>query len=127
MKAKMMKSTLAGSRFVLAVKDLVASANFYKDKLGFSTLWADGGWHFLIRDNFKIMLGECPDEKAASEIGDHSYVGYLEVENIDELYHEYKQRGITFLGEIENKPWGQREFAIRTVDGHRFTFGEEIK
>ena len=121
-----MKAKMTGTRYVLAVKNLQRSGDYYKNTLGFKTLWQDDGWHFLIRDNVKIMLGECPEEKAADEIGDHSYFGYFEIEGIDTLYNEYKARGVMFLRDIENKPWGQREFAIRTIDGHRITFGQEI-
>ena len=120
-----METKIAGSRFVLAVNNLAKSADFYKNKLGFRTLWEEGGWQFLIRDNIKIMLGECPDDKPASEINSHSYFAYLEVNNIDELYKEYQSREVEVLSSIENKPWGQREFSIRTFDGHRITFGEE--
>ena len=120
-----MNSKITGSRYVLAVNNLVTSADFYKNKLGFQTLWEEGGWHFLIRDDIKIMLGECPDDKPASEINSHSYFAYLEVDNIDMLYKEYQSKGVEVLSSIENKPWGQREFSIRTIDGHRITFGEE--
>ena len=121
-----MSPKIAGARYVLAVKNLKASADFYKIKLGFETLWEGGGWHFLIRDNAKIMIGECPDQPSAFETGDHSYFAYLEIENIDELYHEFKLKAVPILSDIENKPWGQREFSIRTIDGHRIMFGEEI-
>ena len=51
-----MNSKITGSRYVLAVNNLVTSSDFYKNKLGFQTIWEGGGWHFLIRDNIKIML-----------------------------------------------------------------------
>ena len=121
-----MNSKITGSRYVLAVNNLVTSADFYKTKLGFQTLWEEGGWHFLIRDDVKIMLGECPGDQPASEINSHSYFAYLEVDNIDMLYQEYQSKGVEVLSSIENKPWGQREFSIRTIDGHRITFGEEV-
>ena len=121
-----MKPKISGNRYVLAVNNLARSVDFYKNKLDFQTLWEGGGWHFLVRDNVKLMLGECPDDKPASEINCHSYFAYLEVENIDELYNECQSKKIDILSSIENKPWGQREFSIRTVDGHRITFGEEI-
>ena len=121
-----MKSKMTGNRYVLAVNNLAESTDFYKSKLCFKTLWAQDGWHFLIRDNVKIMIGECPDEQSASEIGDHSYFAYLEIENIDNIYNDCKSNDIKILSDIEDKPWGQREFSIRTVDGHRITFGEEI-
>jgi uncharacterized glyoxalase superfamily protein PhnB len=121
-----MEPKITGNRYVLAVKNLKESAHFYKDKLGFQTTWAGGGWHSLTRDAIKIMLGECPDDKPASEINCHSYFAYLEVKNIDELYSEYQSKQVEILSSIENKAWGQREFSIRTVDGYRITFGEEV-
>ena len=119
-----MKAKFSGNRYVLAVNDLAKSVDFYKTKLDFQ--WEGGGWHFLVHDSVKLMLGECPDDKPASEINCHSYFAYLEVENIDELYNEYQSKEIEILSSIENKPWGQREFSIRSIDGHRITFGEEI-
>ncbi|PYR74830.1 MAG: glyoxalase, partial [Acidobacteria bacterium] len=67
---------IVDSRCVLAVRDLRASTRFYMDVLGFKRDFGDGsdGWSFLSRDAFKLMLGECPDEKPANEVGCHSYV-----------------------------------------------------
>ena len=121
-----MGKTITGSRYVLAVNNLKKSADFYLEKLGFQTLWEGDGWHFVIRDNAKIMLGECPDDQPAFETGCHSYFAYLDVNNIDELYKEYQSKKVEILSSIENKPWGQREFSVRTIDGHRIMFGEEI-
>ena len=121
-----MEPKITGNRYVLAVNKLDKSADFYKAKLGFQTLWEGDGWHFLMRDNIKIMIGECPDDQPASEINCHSYFAYLEVENIDQLYKEYQLKKVEILSNIEDKLWGQREFSIRTIDGHRITFGEEV-
>ena len=110
----------------MAVKNLKKSVDFYKDKLGFKTLWGDSGWHFLTRDSVNIMLGECPDDQSAFETGCHSYFAYMDAENIDELYKEFQSKNVDILSTIENKPWGQREFSIRTIDGHRIMFGEEV-
>jgi catechol 2,3-dioxygenase-like lactoylglutathione lyase family enzyme len=121
-----MKSKMTGGRYVLAVRSLPKSVDFYKNKLGFTTMWEGEGWHFLFRDNVKIMIGECADEVPASEIGDHSYFAYLEIENINDFYKECKSNGLQVLSAIENKPWGQREFSIRTIDGHRISFGEKV-
>lgn len=74
-----------------------------------------------------VMLGECPDDRSAFGTPNHSYFDYIDIENMDELYIEYKNHEVEILSNIENKPWGQREFAIRTIDGHQIMFGEEIK
>lgn len=50
------------------------------------------------------MIGECPDDQPASEIGCHSYFAYFEVKNIDELYREYQSKQVDVLSHIENKP-----------------------
>src|SRR5687767_6729200 len=121
-----MQAKFTGSRYVLAVKNLKASAEFYKDQLGFQTIWEGDGWHFVSRDAVNIMLGECPDDKPAFEIQCHSYFAYLDVENVDELYDELKSASVEILSKLENKPWGQREFSIRTIDGHRITLGEAV-
>jgi catechol 2,3-dioxygenase-like lactoylglutathione lyase family enzyme len=116
------------SRCVLAVRDLKQSTQFYMDVLGFRRDFGDGsdGWSFLSRDAFKVRLGECPDEKPAEELGNHSYFVYLMVEGVDQLHQELCARGAPVLSEPENAPWGMREFSVRTPDGHRIRFGERI-
>jgi hypothetical protein len=77
--------------------------------------------------NLLLCLVNVQNEKAAFEIGDHSYFAYIDIENIDSLYEEYLLKRVEMLSQIENKPWGQREFSIKTIDGHRITFGEKLK
>ena len=118
---------IVDSRCVLAVRNLKESTAFYTDALGFRRDSIESeGWSFLSRDGFKLMLGECPDERPAGELGDHSYFVYLRVEGVDDLYHELTTRGARPITAPEDKPWGLREFAVRTPDGHRMTFGEPI-
>src|SRR6185295_9415913 len=82
---------IVGSRCVLAVRDLKVSTSYYTDVLGFSRDPIDAeGWRFLTRDSFRVMLGECPGEKPASELGDHSYFAYWNVDDVDQLYDEVK-------------------------------------
>jgi catechol 2,3-dioxygenase-like lactoylglutathione lyase family enzyme len=115
---------IVDSRLVLAVRNLEASTRFYVEVLGFTHHHVDApGWSFLSRDTFTVMIGECPGEKPASELGDHSYVGYLLVEGVDELRQELFARGAQ-VTEPADQPWGLREFGLRTPDGHRFTVGE---
>jgi catechol 2,3-dioxygenase-like lactoylglutathione lyase family enzyme len=120
------RSKIIGTRYVLAVKDLAKSVRYYEKELGFSS-WSGNGWHFLRREKFMVMLGECATGQPAFETGDHSYFAYIDVENIDALYNEYRSRSIEVINAIEDKPGGQREFAVRTIDGHRIMFGEATK
>src|SRR5215468_8129426 len=101
------------SRTVLAVRDLRASTRFYLDVLGFERDFGgeSGDWAFLSRGNFKVMLGECPDERPAGELGCHSYVAYIVVNGVDELHQEMAARGAAIISEPTAQPWGLREFA----------------
>jgi len=119
---------IVGSRCVLAVRDLAVSTRYYVDVLGFRKDPIDAaGWSFLTRDSFSVMLGECRDEKPASELGDHSYFAYWNIDGVDEFYEELAARGAIISSKPSNKPWGLREFGLRTPDGHRITCGEVIK
>jgi len=112
---------------VLAVRDLKVSTEYFTQVLGFDRDPIDAeGWSFLTRDNFKVMLGECSDEKPAAELGNHSYFAYLYVDGLDQFYEEVAARGAEILSAPANKPWGLREFALRTPDGHRITCGERM-
>ena len=119
-------SELTKARSVLAVKDLRSSVAFYCENLGFTINFELEGWCFLSRDGIQFMLGHCPDEVPASQINDHSYFAYIEVQGVDELHDEFLARGLTSLPVPESKPWGMREFMVTTPDGHRIMFGQDL-
>ncbi len=113
-------------RCVLAVHDLAISVDYYTRTLGMTIDFTAPGWAFLSRNSFRLMLGECADALPAHDLGDHSYFAYVTVEDIDELFSEVKDNGATFTQTLANKPWGMREFGVRTPDGHRIMFGQEM-
>lgn len=118
---------IVNSRCVLAVRDLEVSTRYYMEVLGFCKDPIDApGWSFLTRDSFRVMLGECVDERPASELNNHSYFAYWNVKGVDELYREFADKGALISSRPTNKPWGLREFGLSTPDGHRIVCGEEI-
>ena len=73
------------------------------------------------------MLGECSNERRASELGDHSYFAYWNIDDVDEFYRDVAARGALVMSEPTDKPWGLRGFSLRTPDGHRLTCGQVIQ
>lgn len=115
------------SRFVLAVQDLAKSKDFYHRVLGFEIDPIDAeGWCFLTRDACGLMLGECKDAAPAGSLGDHSYFAYIYLDDAAGYYQSLRERGVEIISELADKPWGMTEIGIRTPDGHRIMFGEEI-
>lgn len=115
------------TQHVLAVNDLDKSEDYFVRQLGFRLNARIGGWSFLSLDNFHLMVGHCEGEMLARETNNHSYFAYVNCEGIDELYADYKQRGVQFIQPLADKPWGLREFGVATPEGHRIMFGQEIK
>ena len=114
------------TRHVLAVKDLDVETAYYIDKLGFERDFTAPGWEFLSFGMFKVMLGECADEMTAEATGNHSWYAHALIENVDQVYQEFIDRGATILSPIASKPWNIREFSVVTPDGHRIVFGQLI-
>ncbi len=125
-----MQDYAAGLRpfaFVLAVPDLARSAAYFRDALGFRFNWPEGpDWQLVSRGDVSIMIGHCPDAMAPSATGDHSYFGYLHVDDVEALHDEFVRRGAIVLSPPTDRPYGMREFLVGTPDGHRLMIGQEL-
>jgi catechol 2,3-dioxygenase-like lactoylglutathione lyase family enzyme len=112
--------------FVLAVPDLHESADYFRDVLGFRVLWEEASdWRLTERDGVRVMLGHCPNDVPAADIGSHNWFGYLEVDDVDALRTEITARGANCSAPVD-QPYGMREIVVTTIDGHRIVFGQEL-
>ena len=116
------------ARYVLAVPDVERSARFYRDVLGFEVREVeDPGWRFFVRDECFIMAGECPDAiplPASWETTPTSPTSTWTRRT--RSTGSSPREGVEVTKALTSEPWGMREFGIRTVDGHRIMFGEEL-
>lgn len=117
---------LTKPRYVLAVTDLDRSTEFYESLLGFNIISKFDGWVFLKRDSVVLMIGECRDAGDASSLGDHSYFAYIDTDDAGGLFSELESKGVDFIKRLADEPWGMREFGIKTIDGHRIMFGQDM-
>jgi catechol 2,3-dioxygenase-like lactoylglutathione lyase family enzyme len=116
---------IAPRAFVLAVPDLARSADFFREVMGFEVHWEEApDWRLVQRDSVRIMLGLCPNDVPASEVGSHNYFGYLEVDDVDALHDELTGRGANCTSP-KNATYGMREIVVTTIDGHRIVFAQE--
>ena len=113
--------------YVIAVLNLQAAASYYQNVLGFAIREiGDDGWRLFERDGCQIMAGHCADAMPAHALGDHSYFAYIVVDDADRYFAEISGNGADLIKALRSEPWGMREFGIRTNDGHRIMFGQEI-
>src|SRR5947208_531701 len=83
-----------------------------------------GNWTFCRSGAVDFMLGRCAEAVAASELGDHSYVAYLRVDDVEAFHDRAVNAGAEILKPPTDEPWGMREFGVRSPDGHRFMLGQ---
>jgi predicted enzyme related to lactoylglutathione lyase len=117
------------------VDDVVATANFYRDKLGFryERFWGDPpAFCMVTRGGIIIMLSQFrrtglmrPNGKAIPN-GD-AWDAYIWVEDADALYSEFKGKGMKIARGICDQPYGNRDFDVEDCNGYRLCFGSDLK
>lgn len=114
------------SEAILAVRDVRKTIRFYREALGFESewLWQDpptfGGVHWG-----KVEVMFCLDPELAEKVEGHMH--FFRVENVEDLYEKHKSSGAPIVGEIENKPWGVREYTVRDPNGYHLRFAGHPK
>jgi len=126
----MAKPALTSSAAVLLVKDVVAAADHYRDKLGF----AYDGFHgeppsfcILRRDGYYLMLKQADDPKHVIPhwtMSEKLWNVYFWVNDADQLCRELRERGATIDYGPCDQPYGCREFGIQDLDGYDIGFGQ---
>jgi catechol 2,3-dioxygenase-like lactoylglutathione lyase family enzyme len=114
------------TRFVIGVPDLEIPGAFYPGVLGFEVREFAPGWCLYVLGACVIQAGEEKDALRPSELGDHSYFAYLLVDAIDDYFAKVTAAGAKVRKQVRDEPWGVREFALETMDGHRIMFGQRL-
>lgn len=116
------------------VDDVVASANFYRDTLGFNyqRMWGEPPCFTIVtRNGAAVMLSQFeqsglmrPNSIANSDGG--AWDAYIWIDNADALYKEFGQKGVTITQPLCNQEYGCREFTIRDLNGYTLGFGQDL-
>jgi len=128
----MAKPRIVGSAPILLVRDVVASANYYRDKVGFSyqRFWGEPACFCILwRDDYHLMLSQVEGPNAIVphyKVVENLWNVYFWVDDADAMYHELKGRGATIDYELCNQPYGCREFGIQDLDGYDIAFGQDL-
>ena len=129
----MTESKIVGSAPVLLVKDVVASANYYRDKVGFcyERFWGEPPCFCILwRDSFNLMLSQVEDGAGIVphyKLVEKMWNVYFWVNDARGLYEELTSRGATIDYELCDQPYGCREFGIQDLDGYDIAFGQDLE
>jgi uncharacterized glyoxalase superfamily protein PhnB len=117
---------------VLFVRNVRASAEHYRDTMGFrfDRFYGDPpSFVILGRDGLHIMLKSAPDHSAIVprwNISPNLWDMYFWVDDVEELYREFQGRGAKIDYELCDQPYGCREFGTQDIDGHDIGFGQPV-
>jgi len=126
-------SKLLASAPVLLVRDVVAAANHYREKMGFAyeRFWGNPpGFVILMRDGMSVMLKQADDPKHVVPhwtVSHNLWNIYFWVSDVDALHAEFVKRGAQIDYGLCNQPYGCREFGTQDLDGHDIGFGKVIR
>ena len=122
------------------VIDLVRTAEYYRDVLGFEIA---GYWdgeqmtaepaatppYFAIvsRDDVQIFLNRADGTSVRTGRSEVAYDVYFSVTEVDRLARELREHGADILDGPEDRVYGQRELIIRECNGLIFAFAETVR
>ena len=113
---------------VLLVRDVVKSADYFRDKLGFSydRFWGEPPNFCMVRrDGLTVMLSQAPKKAELLphwRVVDNMWNVYFWVEDVEVLYNEYQKSGAKIDYKLGLKPYGVKEFGIQDLDDHDIAF-----
>lgn len=109
-----MVARLLSTNAYFVVREVVSSAEYYRDVLGFefNEFWGDPPMFVMVRrDGLQIMLRQgntgttaMPNQRFSSA----AFNAYFYVDDVDALYAEFIQRGACTLYAPESQPHGCR-------------------
>jgi catechol 2,3-dioxygenase-like lactoylglutathione lyase family enzyme len=112
---------------ILFVRDVPASAAFFKEKLGFEIDFLYGSPPFygsVSRGNACLHLRcvHAPNfaELAAREVS--LILATIEVSDVQGLFEEFRGRGVEFAQTPTKQDWNGTDFHVRDADGNVISF-----
>lgn len=120
-------------------RDVAASADFYRDRMGFAVRYQAEGIALLVRDQVELHLWQSDDDgwRSRADFADDPVRSGAEdfiagtsscritVDDVDALYDEMRQAGVLHYrdpGAPTDTDYGTREFSVTDLDGNLITF-----
>jgi catechol 2,3-dioxygenase-like lactoylglutathione lyase family enzyme len=123
------KAVLKGATPILFVSNVQASAEFFRNKLGFAIDFLHGHPAFygsVSRDGARLHLRFVHDPAFAEGIVEREQLlaAYVDVADVKALFAEFLAAGVPMHARLKKEPWGAAGFVILDLDGNRIYFGE---
>ena len=110
---------------VLSTNDVMQTAAYYRDILGFAIdeTFTGPEWAMLWADQCQLFLALNPP---VAETAKGQQV-MICVPGVDAMYERHKAKGANIISDIEDKPWGLREYIVEDPNGYHLRFEAHIE
>ena len=120
------------------VPDVVRTAEYYRDVLGFEIT---GYWNgeragletnpppvfgIVRRDRIQVFFNRADAASVRTGRAEDAYDAYLRVSGVNALFEELRARGAEIVEGPEDRIYGQRELVVRDCNGLVLAFGESM-
>jgi hypothetical protein len=109
----------------LPMRDKARTREFYIDTLGFQQFGHDYHDYLMVqKDNAQIHFFEFKDLDPKENYGQI----YIRTDDIDNLYQSMLDKKVAIhpAGDLQTKPWRQKEFSLLDPDNNLLTFGHTV-
>jgi catechol 2,3-dioxygenase-like lactoylglutathione lyase family enzyme len=111
----------------LPMRDKTATRDYYVNKLGFQEFGSADfdGYLMVQKDSIQIHFFEFKTLDPKENYGQV----YIRTDDISRLYQTLLDNKVRIHpnGQLELKPWGQREFSLLDPDHNLLTFGQSME
>lgn len=123
---------LIGLSAILPCEDIEKTAQFYEEKLGFTSkkyLKATEPHICLYRDSAEIILIKVlkGNFKPNYTLYGYGYDLYFYTKNQEKLEQEFFKSGVKFIKRLNTTDYNNKEFVIEDCDGRHVAFGCKIE
>ncbi len=123
-----MKNLLLESHCIFPTPDIVKTANFYEQKMGFKAvqyLEANEPHICLYRDTTEIILTNSNGQKVIPNrnLYGYGYDAYFITQNQEELQEEFNNSKVKIVRSLGDTDYNNKEFVVEDIDGRWIGFG----
>ena len=104
----------------LPVTDIRAAANAYARQMGFSVDWTyEDHLAGISKDAARVFLRRRTPQEERERYSVLIWLNMASTAEVDQLYAEWKERGVPIVDELHTAAYNLREFTAQDLDGNR--------
>lgn len=119
------RSRMVRNHPILAVPDVPAAVQYYRDVLAFADVWSWGeppSYGGASRDEISFHFSLNPTLVATT----NGQEFWIQVENVEGLHAQHQAAGAEITSVLEPKPWGVQEYTVQDLNGYILRFAQPL-